>query len=162
MLVCALLCISSCIVSKKDPLEYRTKAFAATISVEGEKVNFEAIFYLSPPDESGNADFRIEFTSPQSLKGLSAVQTGDVCGIYLDGKEFLSEDTALFRDLYIEKIARALSPTSPAATIKAENGYTVVSTKESVIYIDPSTSLPVKAVCKDENLTVIIKQFSFT
>ena len=130
--------------------------------MSGEKANFDAVFHISPPDESGNSDFRIEFISPESLHGLSVVLRGDVCGIYLDGKEFLSENSSLLRQLDIGKIALALSPSSPVLSIKAEDGYTVVSTKDSVIYIDPSTSLPVKAVCKDEKTTVAVKQFSLS
>ena len=152
------LCLTSCLTSKKDPLEYRSKGFSATVSVSGGKLDFDAVFSISPPDKNGNADFEVRLISPDSLEGFSILQAEGICRISLDGKEFLSEDSTLFHSLNIGKAVRALSPSSPVTSIKSEDGYTVVSTKNSVVYIDPDTSLPTKAICKESGITVTVRE----
>ena len=158
---CLLLCITSCSYSKKDPLGYRSQSFSATVSVHIEKTDFDAVLHISPPDGEENIDFKVDFISPKSLEGLSFVQSRDNFKILLSGKEYLSEKSELFSELNIGTVVKALSPTEPIRSIKSEDGYTLVAAGDCVIYIDPTTSLPIKAVCESKNLTVVVREFSF-
>ena len=159
--LCFLLCFPSCSYTKKDPLEYRSRGFRATVSVELESFSFDAVFHISPPDSEGGVSFKVDFISPNSLSGLSVVQSRDNFKILLDGKEYISENSTVFSELDIGRAVTALSPTEPVRSIKSNGEHTIVSVGDYTIYIDPDTSLPIKSVNESLGLTVTVHELVF-
>lgn len=147
----------SCSGSLKDPLFYKERAFSARVSVASARLNFDAIFHISVKDNS----FTAELISPKSLDGLTIVQSGDEMKISLGEKEFLSDRSVILRDLSIGKIAYMLAPVGTVRSIKSVGGLTAVSVENVTVYIDPKSSMPVKA--EDNNgLSVTVSEFWFS
>ena len=148
-----ILCISifsfSCSSSIKDPLLYKEKAFSARVAVAGGSLNFEAVFNISRAENF----FSAELVAPESLKGLTLIQSGNNMKILLEDKEFLSDSSELLRSLDIGKIAEMLAPEGIIRSIKSVGGLTAVSVGDVTVYIDPNSSFPVKAE-SNEGLSV--------
>lgn len=139
-------------------LKYKSSPFTAEVSVSGGRIDFDAVFSLSAPDGAGKRDFSAEFLSPESLKGLTLVQSGGEMKILLCGKEFLSAETEILRLLDVGKIADMLAPDGSIRSIKSEGGLTAVAVGGITVYIDPVSSLPTKITDKESGLCVLIKQ----
>ncbi len=147
----------SCSPKRQDVLKYKSSPFTAEVSVSGGRIDFDAVFSVSALDGTGKRDFSAEFLSPESLKGLTLVQSGGEMKILLCGKEFLSEKNEILRLLDVGKIAEMLAPDGPIRSIKSEGGLTAVSIGSITVYIDPASSLPVKISDKESGLCVLVK-----
>ena len=161
MMLCFLICLSSCSRPKGDPLKYRSQSFSATVSVESEKTKFDAIFHISAPAEDQSISFEVDFIAPESLKGLSIVQDSGGFEISLGEEKYTDVLSSLLWELELGRAVRLLSPKEPIISVKSADGYTVIATKDSTVYIDPDTSLPVKATDTQGKITVTVKDFCY-
>ena len=159
IILCFLICLAACSSPKGDPLKYRSQGFSATVSVESERTKFDAIFHVSAPAEDQSIGFKVDFIAPESLKGLSISQDNEGVEILLGEEKYTDILSSLFWELELGKAVRLLSPQEPIISVKSIDGYTVVTTKEAIVYIDPATSLPQKATDAQGKITVTVKDF---
>ena len=150
----------SCQPRRSDALRYKSTSFTAEVSVRGGRIDFEAVFSVSAPDGVGERDFSVEFSSPESLKGMTVIQSGSNAKILLHGKEFLSAESELLRLLEIGKIAKMIAPDGSVRSIKSEDGLTAVYVGDVTVYIDSESSLPVKIVDKASGISVSVKSIN--
>ena len=162
VILCFLICLTACSHPKGDPLKYRSQDFCATVSVEIENTNFEAIFHVSAPAEDQSIGFKVDFIAPESLKGLSVVQDIEGFEILLGEEKYTDVLSSLMWELELGRAVRLLSPQEPIISVKSADGYTVITAKEATVYIDPTTSLPVKATDAQEKITVMVKDFCYS
>ena len=171
--ICLLMCactLSSCTARISDPLEYRAYGFSAEISASGEGVDFDAIIEFSPSRPDGKRDLSVHFLSPESIKGLSVCQSGDTLSVRLGEIEFDGLDPSIFSELRLFRIARMLLPEEPIRSILSIRGaecglpqidsLTAVTSGDTVIYIEPSSGLPIKATDLKNGEHVTIRSFS--
>ena len=162
VILCFLICFTACSHPKGDPLEYRSRSFSATVSVESDSMNFDAIFHIKSPNDDQSIDFEIDFIAPESLNGLSIIQDGEGFEILLGEEKYTDILSSILRELDIGKAVKLLSPEEPIISVKSADGYTVVSTRDATVYIDPDTALPVKATDAQEKTTVTVKDFCYS
>lgn len=156
----------SCARPTKDPLSYKKNEFSTKVSVKGAGIDFDAVFHIFP-----SGSFSAELISPESLAGLTLRRDENGFKIYLGDKEFLSSDSDLLSELSIGRISGMLAPSEPVRSISSVEGkecgmpgfeaLTAVSAGNTVIYIDPSSSLPVKSECASSGISVTVLDFWF-
>jgi hypothetical protein len=160
----------SCVPTSSDPLEYRIFPFTAEVSVYYVENEFDAVFFFSPPSEGQSRDFSVRFISPKSLEGLNLSRSGDELKILLENTEYIALPSRVFSNLRINSVADMLSPTASIRSILSIRGaecglpaftsLTAVTAGDTVIYIDPESSLPVKIANIKSGEYLIINKIS--
>ena len=166
----AVICSVSCVHTSKDPLEYRTFPFTAEVSMCYYGSSFDAVFSFFAPYNNGIRDFSVRFVSPESLTGLSVSSLGKELRILLGDTEYITLPADTLSGLRLRYAADMLSPTAPIRSILSIRGaecglpeltsLTAVTVGDTVIYIDPGTSLPVKIDNIKTGEYLIIKSIS--
>ena len=140
----AVLMLAGCSEIDADVLSYAERAFRADVEGQMDGLDFAAEVQVSAADESGARNIRIEFSSPESLRGVVVTKEAEGTSISLDGT--VISDAAAQGWLII---AQLLIPEGQVVSIKKSEGEFVTATvaldSKQTIVIDLNTGAPLEA-----------------
>ena len=165
--VVLLLLLCGCGEEGRDCLEYRNGAFESEVGGEVDGVRFRAHVVCGEPREESDADgsvrtlrdSRVEFYSPESMKGICVLSDGEGVQVTLGDIEIKNAKLEGF--LFI---ADALCPEGSVAEVALEsfsgkeaNKLSLNGSGEHSIYIDALTDLPIGAKLQRDGRSVLLE-----
>ena len=155
-LLCIVFFNISCTSASSDPLEYRLFPFTAEVSVNYSEISFDAVFSFSAINENAERDFSIQINSSKNTNHLKISKEGEDIKILLGDTEYITLPYSFFEGLRLNSAADMLIPDTPIRSISSITGaecdlpqfesLTAVTTGDTIVYIAPESSLPVKIV----------------
>ncbi len=142
--IIALLMLCGCGDIDSSVLSYAERAFCADVEGQVDGLDFVARVQVSAPSEDGTRDVRIEFSSPESLRGIVVTKDAEGTTVSLGGVA-LSNATAGGWLI----IAQLLIPEGQVVSIKKAEGEAATATvaldSKQTIVIDLNTGAPLEA-----------------
>ena len=158
--ITVLLMLSGCGRVDAEVLSYAEHSFCASVEGEADGLKFAAELQIGAPDERGERNVRLEFLSPQSLRGIVVTRDAQATNVSLDG---VSIDNAA-ADGYLD-VARSLIPRGQVVSIKKADDTaiaTVALDSKQTIRIDLNTGAPLHAQMDgDRRIDVSVTRFEY-
>ena len=140
--IIALLTLCGCGKIDGSVLNYAEHAFCADVEGQVDGIDFAARVQVSSEDENGARAVRVEFSSPENLRGIVVTKGAEGTSISLDG---ITVSDAAARGWLV--IAQLLVPEGQVVSIKnSEQGIATVAldSKQNIV-IDLNTGAPLEA-----------------
>ena len=142
--IIALLMLCGCSSIDSSALNYAERAFCADVEGEVDGIDFTACVQVSAPSENNTRDVRVEFSAPESLRGIVVTEDAAGTNISLGGVAIPNATAGGWL-----VIAQLLIPRGQVVSIKRTDEdaatATVALDSKQTIVIDLNTGAPLEA-----------------